>query len=687
MRISFFLNSTESLLRAAENSKSFGKYKLADYLFEKVFQLELDKKGWSGAFEIVVKRLDFYKETRRDVQFVQYVRSLAKQNRKEKMLGKKQERILVERVKRYIRILQDKAHRDEIGKVLFSFDTLKILNPKESLSYTFYQGEALYAQKKYNKALDKYRKALSVVLAGNYPKNKKIIKSIFDSIIKSLAESDLGEIQKKKWNTYIYTSHMEIYPVNERSRKMYQKLYNVYYKDKKYKKCKDVLNLYVKNYPHRVQGKKANQDDVTKHQVMISKIIDYYIKKNKYKQASREIDWLKRDEFAFDKKYIAKISDIFNYKIFESVRKEKNVRVRNDKYQNIYKSEMFPSFVRSDSAWYVGENFIKSKNTPIALDWAQKSIELLSRKDSLKRQKNVLELVVRMIYLQDFVSAEKMAKWYFVRHCKDRYDLKNDFYNAMVLYSLVDGRRNDHVMENFKRGHQCGVDKNILFENVKVIAGFLRDSGHIDELKELYRNHAKSNQAKKYFKSIFLDYYWESFIAGNKKGQRVGLELLGEKGLGGGKDVASVLKFHKLVQELKEQKMKGLSLYKAGRKFDEKEFNRTLESEVVKLNEFKDYLEKYMKSRHPQVVIYVNWILYERFKSFGKAILAVKPSGVDDNYKKTFRQAMRPIGNQFLQEARSRKKAMNRIIYKSDVLPGIHRRQVEDVHFALSWGR
>ena len=298
------LDSSESLLRAANNSKEFGKYKLADYFLKKPIGRLSRKKGFDAAFEIIKKRLDFYLEIRRDNKLLRFARRLSEEDgkKKRKMFNGKQRSILAERVKRHIRVLQDKTTAEEIKKVIFHFDTLKILNPVERVDYTFFQGEALYFQKKYFKALNYYRQVVDRVISGVHPNKKIVIKKTFDSIIKSLGKVKFNKSQKEKWNIYVYTSHIKIYPVSERSRKMYQKLYNIYYQNKKYEKCKNILLSYIKSYPHRKNGKIINRSDIEKHQVMISKIIDYYVKKEDYVRAYKETEWLRKKKFAFDEK-------------------------------------------------------------------------------------------------------------------------------------------------------------------------------------------------------------------------------------------------------------------------------------------------------------------------------------------------------------------------------------------------
>ena len=685
--IEFFENkvsfiSQESLLKAAESAQGFGKYELADYFLKKAFVTALKKKGWTGASEIVKKMLDFYLKVRRDKKFIKFARYLAEKN----IFDKKQNRNISERIKRHIRVLQDKATVEETKNIIFNFDTLKILNPVEKSTYSFYQGEVFFSQKKHLKALKYYRKAMDDVIKSNAPNDKTVVKKIFDSMIKSLDESRMADFIRNKWNKYIYINHLKIYPVSNRSRKMYQKLYNIYYKEKKYEKCKKILLSYIKNYPHRKNGKVVNKSDVDKQQFMISQIIDYYIEKGKYARALKEIEWLKREEFAFDESYVDKVSKIFYYKVFESVKKEKDRKIRREKYKNIYNDESFPSFVRSDSAWYTGEAFLKSQKSSKAFLWARKSLKLLEDTDSLKRQKSVLEMVVGMIYLEDFVSAEKLANLYFVRHCEEQYELKNDFYNATIIYSLAEGKKVSHIMKNFKKGHQCRIERSILSENIKVVSGFFRDNGYIGALKKMYQIHGSGLKERKYFKDLFLDFYWESFIAREQDAQRSALDLLSDERFSKDKDVNGVIAFHQFVKKLNKKSVHPINLYAKDDNFNEKVFNQKIEKEVMELNEFKTNLEKIMASGHPQIVVYGSWILYKKIWAFGDAVLKVVPLGVDENYRKNFLQMMKQFGGKFLQEARKKKRELGRIVRKSDILPGIyHNGSIGEIPFVLHW--
>ena len=116
---------------------------------------------------------------------------------------------------------------------------------------------------------------------------------------------------------------------------------------------------------------------------------------------------------------------------------------------------------------------------------------------------------------------------------------------------------------------------------------FFRRSERIDDLKTLYVDFGKSIKGRKYFKDIFLDLYWEAFVAGNDERQEIGLELLQSESLSMDKDVIHVVRFHNLVKELGGRETPKYLLYDSGEKFDEKVFNQKVEEQVAKLDEFK----------------------------------------------------------------------------------------------------
>ena len=70
---------------------------------------------------------------------------------------------------------------------------------------------------------------------------------------------------------------------------------------------------------------------------------------------------------------------------------------------------------------------------------------------------------------------EKPVKEKKVLQRVKKFRLKNDFFNASILYATVDG---DHqqAYENLQYGQKCGISNKLQRENIKYVAQFLFDS-------------------------------------------------------------------------------------------------------------------------------------------------------------------------------------------------------------------
>ena len=238
----FTIDQFESI---AESSKEIGKYGIADYFFGKAMDLS-DEKDQGSFFERSMKRLDFYFEIKQHQKIKKTTRYLANTG-KFKAFDKKQKKILIGKIKKYIRSLQEKKNKINLSNILYNLDTLKIIDKKNKHLYLFFQGESFFLNKKFVKSLEYYKKSLEMIKLKKKI-NKKRIKMVFDSMLKALEKSKLTSLKKNNWNIYIYKNHLSIFPVEPRSKVIYQKLFNLYYKKKQYKKYENIFLMYSKYY-------------------------------------------------------------------------------------------------------------------------------------------------------------------------------------------------------------------------------------------------------------------------------------------------------------------------------------------------------------------------------------------------------------------------------------------------------
>ena len=395
---------------------------------------------------------------------------------------------------------------------------------------------------------------------------------------------------------------------------------------------------------------------------MLSKIIDYYIDKKDIKKASLWVEWLRTQGRFLGKQYVKDASLVLFSQIFENVKKNKNKKKQNDILKELYENKKVPKKVRFNSSFQMALNYLNLNNSKDSLNWIYKSFFLLKRKDLLKHQHNILSSVVKMIELQDFKSAGRLSYDYFLKNCFRKYELKNDFYKAMILYPLMEGS-NEIVFRNLKIGKRCKIKESIQSENLRYIAQvFLKYQQYesFDILRKIYGK--KINL----FTKLLLEYYWDSFVSGMEERQLFVLDRIGKnrypKELK--REIKAVFDLHGLKISLKRKN----DFHFESDPFDEKKFNEKLNKYINDLNRLKNKIERYMASGYPHLIAFGSWILSKRYREFGKSLLNLKMTGVDEVYKKSFLREMKNIAAQFILESKKRKKELKSFVEKRNIL-------------------
>ncbi len=709
------LRSKDFFIKMAALAKEVGKYSFTIYILEYAIKIFREKGNANNVFRFQMEKMDFYLEVKKDKTLITYTRNFVEKYKHS--FQKKQKKEISERIKRHIRSLQDQGNPKNLDAVVFNFNTLKILDPKNSISYFFYEGEAYFFYKKYNQAFSTYKTALEKIKKTKGVAKDPLTKKIFDSMIKSLEQGLYSAKKKESYNIYVYKNHLRIYPKSERSRKMYQRLFNIYFKNKNYKNCEKVLSIYLKNYPHRDKNNNPiNKDDIKNQQFMLSQIIDNYINIENTKKAEFWVNRMKGKVFAFDRKYIIKASTILVTSIYNNIWKIPNLDNQNQQYKKVYNNEYVRSDIRADSAYFIGKNNLKFLRTKQSSVWVQKSLVLLNVEKRLKRQKDVLSFILKMVHLQDFSSAGKLATVYFSKHCKHDYSLKKDFYNATVLYALLD-KKHDLALKNFELGKNCKISSTIQEANLRTMITFFMNNRNYDFFENLFQRYSLSNVLQKDFTQALLKLYWESFISGNQKGQSFVLFHLKNNSIPISGEVKAVINFHKLrekmgkeddyhfafqdsnIKVLKEvpQTSKKQNRTQAQvktkttppvfeEKFNEDFFNKKLEKYIGDINTFKNEIEQHINTGYPHIIIYGLKNLYKRYYLFSQELLNFTPKGVDKNYKKAFLQEMSGLGKQLLGEAKNRKNEIVKFLRKNELLYSDKKNPlvIQPVHLSVS---
>ena len=359
----FSSHSKDFLIQMARSAKEIGKYKLTDYLFKVMSRNFLKKGDVKSVFEMKIAQFDFYVELSSHDQIVILSKSMAKDKRV-RSLEKEQKKQIIDRIKAHITILQNMGTPKTIKQVVSHFDNLKMIDPINSGSYLFYQGEIMFSQNKYAKALGYYKKSLTKIKKSKRKKERKLLKDFLIPCF-LLLKKQVSTPRKRNHGRHssIQTTSVFIPKTNDPER-FIQNFSIFTLKKKNYKKCERVLRVYMVHYPHRNKSNKViNKEEIKNQQFMLSQVFDYYIGKKNVNKASFWVERLTNKKNAFEKEYVKKASIILAHTTFGGIKHIPSLKKQNIEYAKIYNNKILSNPIRSDCAHHIGMNSLKLLKT------------------------------------------------------------------------------------------------------------------------------------------------------------------------------------------------------------------------------------------------------------------------------------------------------------------------------------
>ena len=698
----------DALKKMAQFSKETGGYGAVRLVYNHLLQVAKKRGEREEVVAVRIMELDLFLEFKKYREFRRTLTSLL-QERREKDLPDEQRLAVVERLKTRVGKLQAIFHKSQhnkkktLGSILFYFDQLQQFDPEKTAHYSFYRGESLFAVGKHKEALQSYMKGVkhyrekmgrktSKSKDGAKPKeDEQILKKTFDAMFASLNKAKLPKKINISWNLSIYNSYLSLYPRGEKSRSIYQRLFNIHFRQKDLKGCQEVLARYVKHYPLRDKNKNAvGREDHKKQQFMLGQILNTEIKKKNIKKVTYWLTKLQQGYLEFDAPYVNKITRIRSDIIFDAVLKEKNPALAIPLYRGIYQTKEYPALIRGKAAYYIGFHMVDLFENKGALPWFKRTLSLTKNEERSKFQESILSSVQKMVYAQDFTHAYKLADVFLDQMCSKKiskksrekikgpklFALKNDFFHASIFYAMVDGKTKQ-AYKNLLRGEKCGLTAKAHSEVVQYMVQFALTHHKAPLLNKLLTRYQGSKALQPFFAQAILGMYWGATLEESTARENLAFtylkkihkwKLQGKRGHALGKEIAAVMDFYQLRKEIEGKKAPHFIFHLAQKKFDEKRFNKNLENHLAKLGDFTKKMTNYINMGYPLIVSYGHHVLSRRYERFGRAVLDFRPKGVDQNYKKSFLQTMSTLGKQFLSEAKQQRHLATNLLNKKRIL-------------------
>lgn len=702
----------EFMIKMAKKTAEDRGYAKAQYVFNAALENSIDKKNLEEEIEIRLAQLDFYRNFKKFENFWETTVALDKIN-KVRPLGEDFQLTAVEKIRSFVGYLQVRFTRnsktnienydeEQKKRIIHFFDVLTRLNPVETDSYRYYQGETFFAISDFKNSFDYYQKSLEhnkIKFSSKYQKQLAEMKKkadegkkpsdlpkipadvlkkekeeqrkkhealrlkIFDSLLASLENGNFKSEQRYSRTVYTYKNHIELYPKNERTRKIYTKLFNLYLKRKELDNSHGTLESYMAAYK---RDKKIQQG-------MFTQILDHYIESKNTDKIAQWIPKLKAGFLSFDTPYIEKATLILGSLLFDSFQKMDQQGQKDEAakgYLALFSSEKYPQSIKAKSAYRASILYLDLYQTELAHKWMNTALSLFTAKERFQRKKEILAFVQTLMLAQDFTSSASVAARYIKIYCTSPFKEKEELYRASVQYELIEGNY-EKAFKNYYQGKKCGVKSKVRNELLLNMAQYYVRHRQYDKFIKFFNAYKHKKWLNTFFHNSFLAIYWDYYLAGNEKSMKqvtsIYKTIFVKKGPKPKAQVEmeTVLAFNKLYPSLEKLDVTDLPSESA---FKEDVFNKKLEGNIEKLKGLTAKLTPYIKSGYPHIVTKCYQLLEAKYSKLGNTLMNYTPQGLPKEYVQGFKGAMRGLAKNLLNEARGQKVTANRLINKENIL-------------------
>ncbi len=664
---------TEYMIKMAKKTAEDRGYAKAKFVFDAALDNAIEKKYVEEEVELRLSQLDFYRNFKKFNLFWTTTVALDKIHQKTP-LKKELKEEATEKIRSFVGYLQIRFTRnsqvnisqysdaDKLRIIKF-FDVLTRINPPKTDHYRYMQGETNFAISDFNASFLYYQKSLEFNKKQK-EHDEKLRKKVFNSLLASLENGNFSKQTRFNYTVYTFTNHLDLYPRNERSRKIYSKLFNIYLKEKQLTKAQSTLDRYVSVY----------KEDLKTQQGMFTQILDTHIKNKDTDKIAFWIPKLEGGYLAFKKNYIEKTTLILGGLLFDGYQKmdaSGNKSEAAKGYLDLFQSEKYPQSIKAKSAYRASILYLDLHKTQLAQKWMNKALSLFTAKERFERKKEILAFVNSLMLNQDFEASSEVASSYLKIYCKSPFKEKNDLYRASVQYQLIAGEE-EKAIQNYALGSKCGIKKKVRDEVILGIGSFFVRHRQYKDLLRFHKGFSNEPVLTSFFENSFLNIYWNYYKEDNEKGLEQAKAILrrtvklAKKESSAIQEMKAIFAFEKTLKTY--QKKIQWAFFPTPNQFNEDAFNKALEKNIENLKNLTAIFTPYIKMGYPHMVTKSYKILEENYREMGLQLSGYTPQGLPKEYVDGFKNAMAGLAKNFFNEARAQKNLAYKLIQKEGIL-------------------
>ena len=661
-------NVGKNLIRVAKNAERLGKPKVAKKILEDT--LNYAKNDDELQIKVLITLLPLYEKygnTKKHLDTSKKLLTFEQRGR----LDPDEREILVYQVKKMSAVLQkqvvskrynhNKKWKNFKGRMAVSYFSIAgMLEKNKSGSYSFHEGETLYALGKHDEAIEKHFQSLRIAQKNG---EKKMIRLSLNSLLSSLGQKDIPKKTKDKYLERVYLTHIRVLPRSKKSEKISQRLFNYYVEKKELKKAEQTLKGYAKLYPKRKSTQEA----------MIAKMMDHYRKIGDKKSFNRWIGKLKRFEYSVSKKYMDQLQKIYlsmELKKIEKATSKGNKKRALAGYLAIYKSKTASKEAKKNSAYNIAVLFKELSHAGFSYRWTKKSLSIMNEKDVYKYRSTFLMIANDLFNQQEIKMSAEINEIVLKKMCKKRSkELNLAFTNASVLYFAENNF--DRVRRVLSVGKKCQVKNSLIkdqqlalikgYVEVESWSNFERELKRVSASKKNYPflieyldryrialvNNGRFDVAKKIKNKIFRYYTYS-----RRNNYPIPLESL---------DVIANFEINKIKKE--QEKLESFRLA-----FPEKVYKMTLEKKLQKVGRLEEQAIGVMKIGSGIGIVKANRIIESSYNNLAREIASFNPPYKTKEEISGFKKAMAEVSNSLKVKANSIRNTAKKQILRDKIL-------------------
>jgi hypothetical protein len=616
---------------AQERGKINSAIKILNYAENDILSKKQNKEYTS----ILIAGIDIYRNIQKMDGYFKYVKKLDEQF-KNNFIDTKEKEDLIEKYKSLANFYQVTLSKEYTQKSLTRvsrlFKSLVLFDPEKSNEYYYFEARTFHDLSLYPQAFKLYLKALN----NSTPKEAPLLEKIFDSCFNILATNKLPSILQLKHTLTTYKKHLFFWPKKQSSVEIYQKLFNLYLKEKRPSLAIDILKKYNKNFPQNIKVQQS----------MFAIFLDGLIaKKDTLKLAFwvQEIDkgFLKLNK-KFLKDTVGILGDILFKKSIE-LEKQGQQKLAIKNLEDIFNNRQYPDKIKGDSALYLAQLNQYTAAIKKSYHWANTALRYYTTKQAFNKRADFIRIIDIYPISNNFYAATKLSDRFMKDYCQKSFKEKKHIFNNLIQFNLLQ-KKNKNALNALSRYEKCGFNDQFLGQiKIQMINHYsnFNDYYHFFKLAKHLENKINQETKLALLKSA-EKLYWRS-VKENKT-------LMAKKTKGlifKYSDKKSKLAF--AIKSLEGLENDARSFFKLANSFEQEQsfnpeiFNKKLEKTLNNLKSFNSKIEKNLRQPASYLQLRTLYFQKESFKAVYKKLENFTPISGDKEFILTFKKEMRPL--------------------------------------------